>query len=646
VGASNKSTEYTLFEKGEWGCVIVIPEQASEMEQQMADELGLYFGKMSGVAVEIINSGETTNRFQIIPGLADRENEIPIPQLEKEGFYLRTERDRLYMVGADEEGLLYGLYTFLEDYCGIRWFWPGELGEVVPQVISLEIPEIDRVEAPDFKWRERGPGGPLWGPHDRITKQRLLGVTEEHLEQMRLWETRNKWGGLNVQGGHEWGNIVPPGKYGQDHPEYYSLVNGRRDRDFEHFDGKHGAQLCTTNPDLVPVFTAYFKEYFETHPECDALHVTPNDGGGFCECDLCRKLDTGKMLKKRPDKPVITDRIFAFTSTLAEELQKIHPGKRLVNMAYSWYVDPPEYTTISDYVIPQYCMWSCYLHWNEEKRAEHYAIAKGWAEAAQNVGIYEYYVNGAWPDLPRIIYPKIADSLRYLHSIGVKLYQTQSGDGFAINGLNYYIASKLLWNVNADVESLVNEFYEKAFGEAGKWVRECYERLQNRWQDAVKTGLHPSCSSFATTTVHELYSSEVLDACQADLDQARTAVDDALIQRRLDFVQEGLTYTQLTLDAVRVTKELEASGVTISAVDFTDEEEIRAVADGDRVRLDEDPQLADLANAALQAWEKRDRYVEELKDDFAISYFWVKYNNANRVFNPTHRLRELLAKHG
>jgi hypothetical protein len=291
-------------------------------------------------------------------------------------------------------------------------------------------------------------------------------------------------------------------------------------------------------------------------------------------------------------------------------------------------------------------MWSCYLHWNEEKRAEHYAVAKGWAEAAQNVGIYEYYVNGAWPDLPRIIYPKIADSLRYLHSIGVKLYQTQSGDGFAINGLNYYIASKLLWNVNADVESLVNEFYEKAFGEAGKWVRECYERLQNRWQDAVKTGLHPSCSSFATTTVHELYSSEVLDACQADLDQARTAVDDALIQRRLDFVQEGLTYTQLTLDAVRVTKELEASGVTISAVDFTDEEEIRAVADGDRVRLDEDPQLADLANAALQAWEKRDRYVEELKDDFAISYFWVKYNNANRVFNPTHRLRELLAKHG
>jgi hypothetical protein len=632
-----------LFKDGEWECTIVLPAQPSEIERQAIDDLRHYLGKMTGVAVELAGPGQKSDTFQIIPGLVNREYDIPIPQLEKEGFFLSILKNRLYIVGADESGLLFAVYTFLEDYCGIRWFWPGELGEVVPQVMSLGLPELNRLEAPDFQWRDRGPGGPLWGPHDRITKQRLLGVSEEHQEQVRLWETRNKWGGLNVQGGHEWGNIVPPDKYGREHPEYYALVDGRRDRDFENFDGKHGAQLCTTNPDLVPLFTTYFREYFAKHPECDALHVTPNDGGGFCECERCRALDTGKRLKKRPEKPVITDRIYSFTNTLAEELQKIHPGKRLVNMAYSWYVDPPENNRISEFVIPQYCMWSCYLHWNEEKRAEHYAIAKGWTEVAENVGIYEYYVNGAWPDMPRIIYIKIAESLRYLHSIGINLYQAQAGDGFAINGLNYYIASKLLWNVDADVEALVDEFYEKAFGDAGKWIRKCHSRLQARWQEAVERGMHPSCSSFATTEVHKLYPEQVLDECKSDLEEARQATDDPIIIRRIEFVQKGLTYTQLTLDAVRITKQLESRGVTISAVDFTDEEEIKAVTAEGMQQLHENQDLQDLIRQAFQAWEMRDRHVEELKDDFAISYFWVKYNDANRVFNPSKRLKHLLA---
>ncbi len=633
---------YVLVADGESRSLILRPAEATEAETLAAEELQRYLKKITGVEVPVVTSRTVAESFLLLVGGANREFDLSIPDLERDGFLLRTGTDRLHLLGADGNGLLFAVYTFLEKYCGVRWFWPGELGEVVPHIRTLEIPAIDRVEAPDFKWRERGPGGPLWGPHDRITKQRLLGVSEEHLEQMRLWEKRNKWGGLDVQGGHEWGNIVPPDRYGSKHPEYYALVDGRRDRDFEHFDGKHGAQLCTTNPDLIPVFGAYFKKYFKEHPECDALHVTPNDGGGFCECKRCRALDTGKRLKRRPEKPVITDRIFTFTNALAEELQKVHPGKYLVNMAYSWYVDPPEMITISDFVIPQYCMWSCYLHWNDEKRDEHYAIAKGWTEVARNTAIYEYYINGAWPDLPRIIYPKIAESLRYLHNIGIRLYQTQAGDGFAINGLNYYIASKLLWNVNADVDALIDDFYDKAFGAAGKLVRKCYDRLQSHWQSAVREGVHPSCSSFAMTQVHEVYPASVLEECRADLDRARGETGDPQVLARIEFIEKGLKYAELTIDAVELTKGLERKGVAISSVDFTDEEEMKVLTAEEMEKLGQGSDLKNLIEQALRAWESRDRYVESLKDDFVISYFWVRYNDENRVFNSTERLRELL----
>ena len=634
--------KYCLIEEGKLRSSIVVAENATQAEFHAANELKIYLKKISQVDVPILNAEGDSRLFYILLGGINHQYGLNLPEMEKESFVLRTQENRLHILGTDEDGVLFAVYTFLEKYCGVRWFWPGELGEVVPEKDTLEIPEIDLYEIPDFKWRNRGPGGPLWGNDDRISMQRKLGVTEEHIGEVKLWEKRNKLGGMKIWGGHEQANIVPPGKYGKDHVDFFALIDARRDRDFQNFDGKHGAQLCTTNPDLIPVFSDYFDAFFEKHPEYDALHVTPNDGGRFCQCERCRALDTGKMLKHNPEKPVITDRIYTFVNTLAWELQRKHPGKYLACMAYSWYVDPPERITIDDHVIPQYCLWSCYLHWNEEKKKEHYGIAKGWTKVAKNVGIYEYFINGAWPDLPRIVYPHIAESLRYLYHIGIHLYQCQAGDGFAINGLNYYIASKLWWDVNVDVDTLIDEYYQMAFGPAGKWIEKYHHRFMEAWIKAVSAGEHPSCSSFATTKVHEMYTPKLIDDCWKDLENARKATDDPTIHQRIDFIEKGLTYVELTMKAVILTKKIENRGITISAHTFTDEEELTELTDQQEETLRNDPVIKEIIEKALRAWEVRDEYVESLKDDFIISYFWIKYNDENRLFNSTKRLRTLL----
>jgi hypothetical protein len=395
---------------------------------------------------------------------------------------------------------------------------------------------------------------------------------------------------------------------------------------------------------LIPVFERHFDDFFMENPNFDGLHVTPNDGGRFCQCDKCHELDTGKPWRKNPEKPAITDRIFTFVNSLAESLQKKHPGKFLACMAYSWYVDPPERIKISDYVIPQYCLWSCYLHWNDKWKDEHYSVARGWTDVAKNVGIYEYFINGAWPDLPRIVYPKIAESLRYLNKIGIKLYQAQAGDGFAINGLNYYIASKLWWNVSADVDCIMDEFYEKSFGTAEIHVRKYYDRLMSAWKDAVANGIHPACSSFAVSRVHEVYPLELLDECEQDLNDALESVNDDTIKRRIEFLQKGLKYTILTINAVTITKMLEDLGITISAQTFTDEEELVDLNGMEQAILEQGKDIYQLVENSLQAWQERDQYVESLKDDYVISYFWIRYNDTNRVFNPTKRLIELKKK--
>jgi hypothetical protein len=632
---------YLLVKEGKSCSSIVISEQNIKAEIEAAGELQYYLEKIAKVKIPIISLQSDSGQFLIFVGSVNEKLNLDLPDIEKEGFIIRTGDNSLHIIAADDSGLFFAVSTILEKYFDVRWFWPGELGENVPEYSVLSLPEIDIYETPDFKWRDRGPGGPLWGNSDRISKQKELGVSKNHLDEVKLWERRNKLGGMKIWGGHEQANIVPPQKYGEDHVEYFALIEGRRDRDFEDFDGKHGAQLCTTNPDLIPVFSQYFDDFFEKHPDVDALHVTPNDGGRFCQCEKCQALDTGKRLKKNPEKPVITDRIYTFINTLARELQKKHPGKCLACMAYSWYAEPPERITIDDHVIPQYCLWSCYLHWNDEKKKEHYTIAKGWKEKTKNFAIYEYFINGAWPDLPRIVYPKIAESLRFLHSIGINLYQCQAGDGFAINGLNYYIASKLWWDVHADVDALVKDYYEKAFGKAGKWIESYHNRLQDAWQKMVSKGEHPSCSSFATSIVHELYTQDLLIKCREDLEKAKKDITDPLILKRIEFVEKGLEYTELTIQAVTLTKQLEAKGITISAYSFTDEEEITELSDQEESTLKHNKTIMKLIDESLRAWNKRDNFVETLKHDYVISYFWIKYNDANRVFNPTKRLKEL-----
>ena len=47
--------------------------------------------------------------------------------------------------------------------------------------------------------------------------------------------------------------FVPPQKYFDTHPEYYSLVNGER----------KPRQLCFTNPDIVDITVAKIRELFD-----------------------------------------------------------------------------------------------------------------------------------------------------------------------------------------------------------------------------------------------------------------------------------------------------------------------------------------------------------------------------------------------
>ena len=611
---------------------IVIHERASAQEKFAAAEMKRYLAKITGAEVEITTAKghpfEHSIHISRRDHLSDRR--LGAEKLQREGFIIAVQGRDLLLVGADDDGVEHAVYAFLERFCGVRWYWPGASGEIIPRKATIQVKDIHLREEPDFQWRHMGPGGPLWGPKDKWEKERELGVSEEHQREVALWERRNRLGGFKIADGHAWIRIIPPEKCGEEHPEWFALVNGKRDNAYH--DGKHANQLCTTNREMIDTFVARVREYLDTH-DVDAVSISPNDGLGFCECEQCRALDTGDMMELGGEKyPVLTDRIFTFANEVAERIAKTHRDKYLLLLVYSLYVVPPKRVKLRDNIIAQFCMQSA-IHWNKDLRGRDYQRLRELSCWSKELGIYEYYINGSWPDLPRLFLPLITDSIRLCHELGFRYYSPQMGSGFAINGLNYYVAARLLWAVQTDIPALLADFYEKCYGPAAPMMQCYYEQLEKAWREAKSLPAFTEQSHYAWYM--ETFSPEFLTDCQRYLQRAYALADSDEIRQRIGFAQGGFKYVLLTLDAVTKANALEQRGVVLFPLEKAQER---------WAEIDREEDLRRLLSETVEAWERRGRYIEELKQGYEISYLWVRYTDENRQFNPLKNLYILQGK--
>jgi hypothetical protein len=616
--------EITLVENSQPRAVVI----TTPRYRPAAQELVHYIQETSGARLPITATSAPAGNARILLGAESCPPEVrkELQDVPSDGYVIRSlPGNALALAGSGKDGTAFAVYAFLEKTTGIRWLWPGALGEYIPKNNSLRVGLISIREQPSFVWRNLGPGGALWGSMDKWTAERKSGVSEEHQRIERVWEKQNRFGGALIYGGHAMGEILSPAKYGATHPEYFALVNGKRE--WEHFDGKHGTQPCTTNPDVIRIVTDYARHFFDQHPDYEAFAISLNDGGGFCECDRCRRLDSGRVEVSADDpeggkKIVITDRVVTFANRIAAAVAKTHPGKKLIVFAYGPYRQPPARVQIAPNLIIQYTFHAS-NNWNPAAEARQYKETGAWSGLARQLGIYEYFIQGNWPDLPRLMPEPIERSVRQLYEQGYRYYQTQAGDGYAINGLNYYILARLLWSPSVDVRSIQRDYVEKGFGRAAPAVTRYFKRWEDAWR--AREG-RPVGMDAATLTqyrhVAETYPKELRQAARRDLDEA-AGTAQSMDRARVEFLRKGLQYVELTLLAVERTIPLLEQGWKFSP----------------KVMPPGNPDMA-AYRAARTAWEERDRYVESLKQDFVIAYFWIVYNDQNRSFVPLAKMRE------
>src|SRR5215813_1916782 len=611
---------------------VILSAEATAEEREAAQELVQYVERATGARLPIAASADPLTVTRILVGGSASPPNVrrQIEKLQPDGYIIRVSPDySIILAGQKRHGTSFAVYQFLERFLGVRWLWPGESGEVVPATKNLALDLSSRTEEPAYLWRSLGPGGALWGPYDRWEAELRIGISPEHQKVQRQWELRNRFGGARIYGGHSWGMLVPPAKYGAEHPEYFALVNGNRDSKAEGFDGKHLRQLCTTNPDVIRIVTEGVIRFFDEHPDYDGFSITGNDGRGFCECDRCRALDTSETQLERADpetgaqrvSTVITDRIITFSNQVAEGVAKKYPDKLLMVAAYGPYRRPPTKIAPHPNLMSQYC-FEAHRHWNDESAKNDWTMTEGWSRLANYRGIYEYFIRGGFPDLPRLAPDKIEETVRRLSKMDYRYYQTQHGDGYAVNGFNYYLLGRLLWDPSLKWQDVMQDYTDKGFGQAAPAVRRYFQRMSDQWRSTGGLLLLDNATLKEYRRAAAAYPKSFRDTCRQDLEEAlRLARGDE--RARVEFLVKGLRYVELTMQAIEHTIPLFEDGWDLMPQTFN-EPPLPNWQDFDR---------------AVAAWEERERYVESMKNDFVTPYFWIRYHAQERAFNPLRRLR-------
>jgi hypothetical protein len=112
---------------------------------------------------------------------------------------------------------------------------------------------------------------------------------------------------------------------------------------------------------------------------------------------------------------------------------------------------------------------------------------EGWAHLTNNIIIWDYVVQyrnliSPFPNLQTL-----QPNLKYLHDKGVTMIFEEGNPetGGEFHELKAYILAKLLWNVDADVNKVMDDFLTGYYGSAGKIIREYIDLLQ---KSLVKSG--------------------------------------------------------------------------------------------------------------------------------------------------------------
>ncbi len=378
---------------------------------------------------------------------------------------------RVYVAGKTSCALSSAVTAFLEDYCGVRFFHAGPGGTVIPEDVRCSATEaLFDVREPCISYR-------------RLMFNRASVEPNVSLDDFKAWMVRRGYQIAPAESSTQaaFGGVVPLSLF-ETHPEYFPLIDGTRSLEV----ARRLQRRCLTNPDVLRLVS----DFIVTHCRHDNAFLLSQytEVGGWCECESCRAAGRGDDGRWR-----VQNYVHRFGAELSRRALVQFPEARICAQAYRDWRQPPTAADIvyDPRVAVHYCpIGRCYAHplsagCNEPFRHDY----EKWRQHAPRLGTF------GWSSVSGMRYSPMArvfaKDFSWLLNQGFDAWL--DGCSTSVEHLStvlgnwrlYYVASRMMWNPDLDVEVLLDETDRLYYGRAYAPMH-AYQLLRQKVWDATE----------------------------------------------------------------------------------------------------------------------------------------------------------------
>lgn len=493
----NTETDIVLAENGSTEYSIVIPAEADPTEEYASELLQKQFEAATGAKIAIEKddgAGLDESKKVLSVGntsiLKGSGVVVDAVELNEDGFKIKRFGNTVVMGGYNGTGTIYSVQEFLKYEFDYEVYATDEI--YIATAEKSMLIDFDITDAPDFQ--ERGFDGLATYNAEYAVSLRLGASTQA--AEFDYGTTRD-W----IGSAHSYYEIIPKEKYNNpDDPENY------------HPDWFSASQLCFTADGIFETFVANLKTIIKENPYGKIVSLGENDGAGYCTCDACMAEQSQYGL---------SGYIIRFMNRVVTETEK-DPEISSRNLMYSMFAYTasgsiiPPVNTSTGAILDESCRPVddlyirftplnpvCYKHaWSDPDCSYNqkiYDYLQGWDSITDNLFVWDYNTNFSAYYFFYDNFDSLQKNLQLYKEVGVINLTRENTTGSSLRSLtdlDTYLNAKLMWDVNADVGALMDDFMEHYYKDGAEYMWLYINLMRsnvNMMDETLTEGYHLLC---------------------------------------------------------------------------------------------------------------------------------------------------------
>ena len=503
---SNGTTDYE----------ILIPAGCGDMVSIAATEIVYFFGEATGITLNIVTEptpGKKVISLGATSVFADSGIDLAPMNLTSQGFHIATVGDSVLICGNGDYAILWGAYELVTRLFNYEYY-VNNFYVIDRNVANVPLYDFSLTEIPSFDGR-------------MICD--AFGYDDSEMTHRR-----------RMQRAYSEYFISPESNFCHNSFYYLEDENGVID---PRFLATSGQQLCYTahgNPDdykeMVATALKFLISQVEANPTFENIMMGMQDqSGNWCKCSGCTEAKEKYGADSGAVCVFMNDLYDGLMNYFAEN--NIDRELHLIFFAYNDITQPPvqkdadgNYVCHPDVILRDgvgimYApiQMDFFEPISGDKNSTYIEYLEMFEYINARLYVWAYGINFSYYLAPYDSFSNQQELYQTMLEHGAVFMMNQCGQRNGVSShfdvVRAYISDKLLWDVNADVNQLTDQFFDDYFGPASDTMRQFFDEFQTRivYNHDV---LGMSGGVYADTIKEKYYPMQLLNTWIAYCEQA------------------------------------------------------------------------------------------------------------------------------